>query len=41
MLEWMVNGKGIESHVPVWEKSERIDGTLSRSDFEWDEAANE
>lgn len=41
MLDWMVHGKGIEPHVPVWDKSERDDGTLSRSDFQWDEAANE
>jgi transposase len=41
MLEWMVNAKDIEPHVPVWEKSKRIDGTLSRSDFAWNEAANE
>ena len=41
MLEWMVNDKGIEPHVPVWEKAERDDGSLSRSDFQWDEAANE
>ena len=41
MLEWMVNDKGIEPHVPVWDKTERDDGTLSRSDFQWDEAANE
>ena len=41
MLDWMVNSKGIEPHVPVWDKSERNDGTLSRSDFLWDEAKNE
>ena len=41
MLNWMVNDKGIEPHVPVWDKSERNDGTLSRSDFQWNEAANE
>jgi hypothetical protein len=41
MLEWMVNDKDIAPHVPVWDKSERNDGTLSRSDFIWDEAANE
>lgn len=41
MLDWMVNAKGIEPHVPVWDKSDRNDGTLSRSDFEWNEAANE
>lgn len=31
---WMVDEKAIEPHVPVWEKSERNDGTFSRSDFE-------
>ena len=41
MLEWMVNVKGIEPHIPVWEKAERDDGTLSRSDFLWDEATDE
>ncbi len=30
---WMVEEKGIEPHVPVWEKAERKDGTFSRSDF--------
>jgi hypothetical protein len=37
----MVNSKGIEPHVSLWDKSERDDGTLSRSDFLWDEAENE
>jgi transposase len=41
MLEWMVNDKGIAPHVPVFDKSERTDGTLSRSDFQWNEEANE
>jgi len=41
MLEWMVQDKGIEPHVPVWEKTERNDGTLSVTDFRWDEQANE
>jgi len=27
--------------VPVWDKTQRDDGTLSSSDFEWDERANE
>jgi len=36
-LGWMVNEKGIEPHVPVWEKGERSDGTFSRSDFVFDE----
>ncbi len=41
MLEWMVNDKGIAPHVPVWDKTERADGTLSRSDFQWHEETNE
>ena len=41
MLGWLVNDKKIEPHVPVWDKSERNDGTFSRSEFEWDEQANE
>ena len=36
-LAWMVNDKGIEPHVPVWDKGERTDGTFSRSDFVFDE----
>ena len=41
MLEWLVQDKGIEPHVPVWEKLERTDGTFSVTDFQWDEQANE
>ena len=41
MLAWMVEEKAIEPHVPVWDKTERQDGTLSRSDFQWNEEANE
>ncbi len=41
MLEWMVQDKGIEPHVPVWEKTERNDGTFSVTDFRWDDQANE
>lgn len=37
LLAWMVNEQGIEPHVPVWEKSQRTDGTFSRSDFKFDE----
>jgi hypothetical protein len=33
LLGWMVNDKGIEPHVPVWDKTQRDDGTLSSSDF--------
>src|SRR3546814_10865387 len=41
MLAWMVDEKGIEPHVPVWDKTQRQDGTLSSTDFQWDEDANE
>jgi IS5 family transposase len=41
MLEWIVRDKGIEPHVPVWEKTERNDGTFSVTDFRQDEQANE
>jgi hypothetical protein len=41
MLAWMVEEKAIEPHVPVQDKTERQDGTLSRSDFQWNEEANE
>src|ERR1700681_3025192 len=41
LLGWMVNDKAIEPHVPVWDKTQRTDGTLSSSDFRWDEQANE
>lgn len=41
LLEWMVEDKGITPHVPVWDRSARKDGTLSSSEFRWDEQANE
>src|SRR5690606_20042597 len=41
MLGWMVEEKAIEPHVPVWDKTQRQDDTLSRWDFEWDAEANE
>ncbi len=41
MVGWLVDEKQIEPHVPVVDKSERDDGTFSRSDFQWDETANE
>ena len=37
----MVDDKGIAPHVPVWDKTQRDDGTLSSSEFEWNEQANE
>jgi len=41
LLGWMVDDKVIEPHVPVWDKTQRQDETLSSSDFHWDEQANE
>jgi hypothetical protein len=41
MLAWLVEEKAIEPHVPVWDKTERNDGTLSSNDFQWHEEANE
>ena len=36
MLDWLVDERGIEPHIPVFDKSERTDGTFSRSDFTYD-----
>jgi transposase len=41
ILDWIVNEKAIEPHVPVWDKSQRQDETLSSSDFQWHEQADE
>jgi len=41
LLGWMVNEQAIEPHVPVWDKTQRKDDTLSSSEFQWDEQANE
>jgi transposase len=41
LLGWMVNEKAIEPHVPVWDKTQRKDETLSSSDFQWDEQTDE
>jgi transposase len=41
LLDWMVNDKAIEPHVPVWDKTQRTDDSLSSSDFQWDENRNE
>jgi transposase len=36
MLGWLVYEHGIEPHIPVFDKSNRTDGTFSRSDFTYD-----
>lgn len=41
LLGWMVDEKQVEPHVPVWDKTERHDGTFSSSDFEWLPEKNE
>lgn len=41
LLDWMVNDKAIQPHVPVWDKTQRTDETLSSRQFRWDEQADE
>ena len=41
LLGWMVNDKAIEPHVPVCDKTQRNDETLSSSHFQWNEQADE
>jgi transposase len=36
MLAWLVEDRGIEPHIPVFDKSQRRDGTFSRDDFRYD-----
>jgi hypothetical protein len=36
MLNWLVHERGIEPHIPVFDKSKRTDGTFSREDFTYD-----
>ena len=40
LLNWIVNERQIEPHIPVWEKANREDGTFSRSDFTFDAQEN-
>lgn len=40
MVQWLVNDKKIAPHVPLWDKSERNDGTFGRSSFTFDEEGN-
>jgi hypothetical protein len=39
MIGWLVDERGIEPHVKLMDKSERTDGTFSRSDFAFDPEA--
>jgi hypothetical protein len=36
MLNWLVHERGIEPHIPVFDKSKRDDDTFSRGDFTYD-----
>jgi transposase len=40
MVGWLVDERGIEPHVKLMDKSERTDGTFSRSDFAYDPEGN-
>jgi hypothetical protein len=37
MLGWLFDERAIEPHIPVFDKSERTDGTFSRADFVYDQ----
>src|SRR3954452_7451480 len=38
-LSWLIGG-GIKPHIPVWDMSQRDDGTFSRADFKFDNERN-
>jgi hypothetical protein len=40
MLAWLVKDKAIAPHIPVFDRSRRADGTLSRADFIFDAEQN-
>jgi transposase/predicted metalloprotease len=40
MLAWLVKDKAIAPHIPVFDRSRRDDGTLSRADFTFDAEHN-
>ncbi len=40
MLDWLVHDRGIEPHIPVFDKSRRTDGTFSRADFAYDHGSD-
>ena len=35
-LAWLVDERGIEPHIPVFDKSAAHDGTFARADFTYD-----
>jgi len=40
MLDWLVEHRGIAPHIPVFDKSQRKDGTFSREEFGYDPQAD-
>ena len=40
MLGWLVYERGIEPHIPVFDKSARTDGTFEREDFTYDHGSD-
>ena len=40
MLNWLVEEKRIEPHIPVWDKSNSSKDIFNRSDFAWDAKAD-
>jgi len=40
MLNSLVHDRGIEPHIPVFDKSQRTDGTFSREEFAYDHASD-
>ena len=40
MLGWLVHERGIEPHIPVFDKSARTDGTFAREDFTYDHGSD-
>jgi transposase len=39
-LAWLVHQRGIEPHIPVFDRSQRTDGTFSRDDFTYDHVSD-
>jgi len=40
MLNWLVDEHGIAPHIPVFDKSQRTDGTFSRDDFTYNHTSD-
>jgi len=40
MLNWLVEERGIEPHIPVFDKSQRSDGTFPRDNFTYEHEAD-